>query len=89
MRVGKSGNNPTVIVTHIKEAASRHSYRARVEFYRALILFYEKHYKATTPLWLDWLIRGGVAFFGGLNLLGWRLRGVRPRAASASSEAVT
>ncbi len=41
--------NPQVVVTHIKEAASRHSYRARVEFYRALTLFYEKHYRSTTP----------------------------------------
>ena len=39
-----------VTVTHIKEAASRHSYRARVEFYRALILFYEKHYRADHAL---------------------------------------
>jgi GT2 family glycosyltransferase len=69
--------NPQVVVTHVKEAASRHSYRARVEFYRALIVFYEKHYRMTTPFWLDWLIRGGVAFFGGLDLLGRRLRGLR------------
>jgi N-acetylglucosaminyl-diphospho-decaprenol L-rhamnosyltransferase len=66
--------NADVTVLHIKEAASRHSYRARVEFYRALILFYEKHYRATTPRWLDWSIRGGVAFFGGIDLLGRRLR---------------
>jgi N-acetylglucosaminyl-diphospho-decaprenol L-rhamnosyltransferase len=66
--------NAAVTVTHVKEAASRHSYRARKEFYRALILFYEKHYRATTPFWLDWLIRGGVALFGGMNLLVWRLR---------------
>jgi N-acetylglucosaminyl-diphospho-decaprenol L-rhamnosyltransferase len=69
--------NPAVTVTHIKEAASRHSFRARREFYRALILFYEKHYKATTPLWLDWSIRGGVRVFGTLNLLVWRLRSTR------------
>jgi hypothetical protein len=66
--------NPQVTVLHIKEAASRHSYRARVEFFRALTLFYEKHYKATTPFYLDWAIRGGVWFFGGLDLLGRRLR---------------
>ncbi len=66
---------PEVTVLHIKEAASRHSYRARVEFYRALNIFYEKHYRSTTPFWLDWLIRGGVAFFGGLDLLVRRLRG--------------
>ena len=67
--------NPQVTVVHIKEAASRHSYRARVEFFRAMTLFYEKHYKATTPFYLDWAIRGGVWFFGGLDLLGRRLRG--------------
>ncbi len=66
---------PEVTVLHVKEAASRHSYRARVEFYRAMNIFYEKHYRATTPFWLDWLIRGGVAFFGGLDLLVRRLRG--------------
>jgi N-acetylglucosaminyl-diphospho-decaprenol L-rhamnosyltransferase len=67
--------NPQVTVLHIKEAASRHSYRARVEFFRAMTLFYEKHYKATTPFYLDWAIRGGVRFFGGLDLLLRRLRG--------------
>jgi hypothetical protein len=67
--------NPRVTVLHIKEAASRHSYRARVEFFRALTLFYEKHYQATTPFYLDWAIRGGVWFFGNLDLLLRRLRG--------------
>jgi GT2 family glycosyltransferase len=67
--------NPQVTVLHVKEAASRHSYRARVEFYRALTIFYEKHYRATTSFWLDWLIRGGVAVFGNLDLLLRRLRG--------------
>ena len=69
--------NPRVVVTHIKEAASRHSYRARVEFYRALTLFYEKHYQATTPFWMDRMIRGGIGAFGNVDLLGRRLRGVR------------
>ena len=66
--------NPAVTVTHVKEAASRHSYRARVEFYRALVVFYEKHYSATTPFWMDWLIRGGIAFFGSIDLFGRRLQ---------------
>jgi N-acetylglucosaminyl-diphospho-decaprenol L-rhamnosyltransferase len=79
--------NPQVTVLHIKEAASRHSYRARVEFFRAMILFYEKHYKATTPFYLDWAIRGGVWLFGGLDLLGRRLRGqYRAAAQPAASE---
>ncbi|MEJ5198657.1 MAG: glycosyltransferase family 2 protein [Anaerolineae bacterium] len=72
--------NPAVTVTHVKEAASRHSYRARVEFYRALKIFYEKHYKASTAFWMDWLIRGGIFFFAQLDLLGRRLRGQGPGA---------
>jgi hypothetical protein len=70
--------NPGVTVLHIKEAASRHSYRARVEFYRALTIFYEKHYRATTSSWMDWLIRSGITLFGGIDLLGRRLRGQGP-----------
>jgi len=66
---------PEVTVLHVKEAASRHSYRARVEFYRAMHIFYDKHYRATTPFWLDWLIRGGVHFFGWADLTTRRLRG--------------
>ena len=74
--------NAAVTVVHIKEAASQHSYRARVEFYRAMTVFYEKHYRATTPFWLDVLVRGGIWFFGGLDLLRRRLQG-RARAAHA------
>jgi hypothetical protein len=72
--------NPAVTVLHIKEAASRHSYRARVEFYRALRIFYDKHYRATTPFYLDWAIRAGVEFFGRLDLLRRRLQGQQPAA---------
>jgi hypothetical protein len=67
--------NPAVTVLHIKEAASQHSYRARVEFYRAMTVFYEKHYRATTSWWLDLAIRGGIAGLGGLDLVSRRLRG--------------
>jgi GT2 family glycosyltransferase len=77
--------NPAVTVTHVKEAASRHSYKARREFYRALILFYEKHYRAETPCWMDWLIRGGVGVFGTLNLVAWRLRQGRQPARSGGA----
>jgi N-acetylglucosaminyl-diphospho-decaprenol L-rhamnosyltransferase len=72
---------PKVTVLHIKEAASRGSYRARVEFYRAMNIFYDKHYRAATPCWLDWLIRGGVAIFGWADLTARRLRGQYGRTA--------
>jgi len=85
--------NPQVTVLHVKEAASRHSYRARVEFYRALTIFYEKHYRSTTAFWMDWLIRGGITLFGSIDLLKRRLRGQGPigpsaPAAPASTEAI-
>ncbi|GAB4516327.1 MAG: glycosyltransferase family 2 protein [Anaerolineae bacterium] len=60
--------NPAVTVLHVKEAASRKSRRAREEFYRAMVIFYRKHYAATTPFWLHWLILGGIAIKGGLDL---------------------
>jgi GT2 family glycosyltransferase len=66
---------PKVTVLHVKEAASRTSLKARREFYRAMNIFYDKHYRADTPFWLDWLIRGGVAIVGALDLTARRVRG--------------
>ncbi len=73
---------PKVTVLHVKEAASRASLKARREFYRAMNVFYDKHYRADTPFWLDWLIRGGVALVGALDLTARRLRGQYARSAS-------
>jgi len=53
--------NPGVTVLHVKRAASRHSSRAQVEFYRAMDIFYRKHYAAQTPRWLHALIVGSIA----------------------------
>lgn len=58
--------NPAVTVTHVKRAASRHSPKAKVEFYRAMDIFYRKFYAQTTPLWLHGLIVTGIN-------LPWRL----------------
>jgi GT2 family glycosyltransferase len=49
--------NPMVTVVHFKGESSRQaSRRATVAFYRAMHLFYEKHYRAQTFFALDWLI---------------------------------
>ena len=40
--------NPAVTVRHVKRASTRHSPRAQVEFYRAMGIFYRKHYAAQT-----------------------------------------
>ncbi len=62
--------NPRVTVLHIKRAASRQSKRAQREFYRAMLIFYRKHYRATTTWWLHSLIMMGLAVKGGRPL--WR-----------------
>ncbi len=62
--------HPEVIVWHIKRAASRKSQRAQFEFYRAMLIFYRKHYRRTTPLWLHSLVLLGLGIKGGRSL--WR-----------------
>jgi GT2 family glycosyltransferase len=52
--------NPAVTVLHVKRAASRHSAKAQIEFYRAMDIFYRKFYAKTTPFWLHSLIVLGI-----------------------------
>lgn len=52
--------NPAVTVLHVKKASTRQNPRAQVEFYRAMSIFYRKHYAAQTPWWLHALIVGAV-----------------------------
>ncbi len=59
--------NPAVTVLHVKEAASKTSLKARQEFYRAMEIFYYKHYEATTPRLLHWLILGGIRARGAVD----------------------
>ena len=33
-----------------------------------MLLFYRKHYEATTPRWLHWLIVGGIGVRGALAM---------------------
>ncbi|NJL57324.1 glycosyltransferase family 2 protein [bacterium] len=60
--------HPEVVVWHIKRAASRKSQRAQFEFYRAMLIFYRKHYRRTTPLWLHSLVLLGLSMKGGRAL---------------------
>ena len=53
--------NPAVTVRHVKRAASRHSSRAQVEFYRAMDIFYRKHYAAQTSRWLHAFIVSAIS----------------------------
>jgi len=61
---------PSVTVLHVKRAASRKSRKAQFEFWRAMLIFYRKHYRQQTPLWLHSLILMGLLVKGGSGL--WR-----------------
>jgi GT2 family glycosyltransferase len=61
---------PAATVWHVKRAASRRSAKAQVEFYRAMDLFYQKHYAADSPFWLHLMIVLGIR----LKLLQAKLR---------------
>ncbi len=65
--------NPRVVVQHVKRASSRHSQRAKREFYRAMWLFYRKHYQASSSTWLHYLIMLGILLQGGWGI--WREMG--------------
>jgi GT2 family glycosyltransferase len=60
--------HPQVVVKHVKRAASRQSRRAQFEFWRAMLLFYRKHYRQTTPIWLHGIIMTGLLLKGGRSL---------------------
>jgi len=75
--------NPAVTVLHYKEAASQHSDKARYEFYRAMAIFYRKHYAAQTPWPVHLLVLGGISLRGALamtsrKLKAWRLSRPKP-----------
>ena len=57
--------NPSIVTLHVKRASSRQNKKAQVEFYRAMLIFYYKHYQASTPAWLHWVIMLGIGLKGG------------------------
>lgn len=65
--------NPAVTVLHVKRAASRHSPRAHIEFYRAMDIFYRKHYAAETHWLAHALIVGAIALRRRVEQLRWAL----------------
>ncbi len=60
--------NPAISVRHVKRASSRQFKRSRLEFERASLRFYRKHYEASTPRWLHGLILAALAIRGGKPL---------------------
>lgn len=76
---------PAVTVLHYKGASSRQRSTASiVNFYRAMELFYDKHYRAGTFFLVDWLIHFGIVVLGALAIARNALRPAgRKRVASA------
>ncbi|MCI0579430.1 MAG: glycosyltransferase family 2 protein [Chloroflexi bacterium] len=60
---------PPVSVLHVKGASSSQNPRAQVEFYRAMLIFYYKHYYEETPFFMHWLIILGIGLLGGRAIL--------------------
>jgi GT2 family glycosyltransferase len=60
--------NGQVEITHVKEAASRQSSKSRIDFYEAMWIFYDKHYRQETNWWLDKIIVLGIVGKGGIDV---------------------
>lgn len=60
--------NGQVEITHVKEAASRQSSKSRIDFYEAMWIFYDKHYRRQTNWWLDKVIVLGIVVKGGIDV---------------------
>ena len=68
--------NGEVEITHVKEASSRRSRKARRAFYEAMWIFYRKHYRANSSWMLDKLIWLSISLIGGVDIAIrlWKLR---------------
>ncbi len=68
--------NGKVEITHVKEASSRKSRKARRAFYEAMWIFYRKHYRSNSSWALDKLIWLSIALIGGVDIAIrlWKLR---------------
>jgi GT2 family glycosyltransferase len=74
---------PEVTVLHYKRQSSdQNRSRARYEFWRAMYVFYRKHYAEETPLLIHYLVLGGLVLRGGMRLLREIVRSQRRWAAA-------
>lgn len=53
--------NPAVTVYHVKRASTRQNPRAQIEFYRAMEIFYRKHYADRTSWPVHYLVIGTIS----------------------------
>ncbi len=59
---------PSVVVHHVKRAASRKSKKAQFEFWRAMLIFYRKHFRRTTIFPVHVMILSALLVKGGPDL---------------------
>ncbi len=59
---------PAVRVRHVKRAASSQSQKAQFEFWRAMLIFYRKHFRQTTNLPVHLMILAALLLKGGRDL---------------------
>lgn len=59
---------PMVTVRHVKRAASRQSKKAQFEFWRAMLIFYRKHFRRTTIYPVHLMIMTALLLKGGAEL---------------------
>ena len=66
---------PAVRVLHLKgESSRRRSFKCTYEFFRAMLLFYGKHYARKASLVQNLAVTAGIVFLGAAALLADRLR---------------
>lgn len=71
---------PFVVALHHKGSSSRRRrQRTTYEFYRAMVVFYRRHYAATAPWVVTWLVLTGILLRGTLALCVAWLAGGRGR----------
>ena len=59
---------PDAVVHHVKRAASRQNRKARSEFWRAMLIFYRKHFRQTTSLPVHLMILAVLLMKGGADI---------------------
>ncbi|MCL4369140.1 MAG: glycosyltransferase family 2 protein [Actinobacteria bacterium] len=72
-------NGDVEVVHHKGESSRQERRRARTEFYRAMLIFYRKHYQRTTRFPLSWMVVGGIHLRAGWEKLALAFGGRRAR----------
>lgn len=61
-------NGPVRVIHHKGASSRQRNFRSTIEFYRAMLIFYNKHYARSTPFPIGWLIIAAIWGKAGLAL---------------------